>query len=400
MAPLYPPVPLPVNQRFLTNPFKNCTLYKTFFSILKKGVFSMWRLITFAFIFISLLGSVYVAFRFHKLDFVKALARRHPILAWLLSFSPLAVSACFLLFNTFTFATVLIHFVVIWAISDLVGLLIRKLSRRAFRRYYAGLAALAATVIWLSAGWFCAHHVFLTRYTFTSDKLAAPLRVALVADSHLGITQNGQTFARELERLEKEHPDALLLAGDFVDDDSSKEDMLAACDALGRFSAPVCFIYGNHDKGYYRYRNFSTRELADALQRNNVTLLEDAAALLREDVYIIGRQDRTAWGRASMPVLTADLDAAKYMILLDHQPNDYANEAAAQVDLVLSGHTHGGHIFPTGQIGLLIGANDRRYGTEKRGVTQFVVTSGISGWAVPFKTGCWSETVIIDIIPE
>ena len=329
----------------------------------------MWRLITFAFIFISLLGPVYVAFRFHKLDFVKALARRHPILAWLLSFSPLAVSACFLLFNTFTFATVLINFVVIWAISDLVGLLIRKLSRRAFRRYYAGLAALAATVIWLSAGWFCAHHVFLTRYTFTSDKLAAPLRVALVADSHLGITQNGQTFARELERLKKEHPDALLLAGDFVDDDSSKEDMLAACDALGRFSAPVCFIYGNHDKGYYRYRNFSTRELADALLRNNVTLLEDAAALLREDVYIIG-------------------------------PNDYANEAAAQVDLVLSGHTHGGHIFPTGQIGLLIGANDRRYGTEKRGDTQFVVTSGISGWAVPFKTGCWSETVIIDIIPE
>ena len=53
-----------------------------------------------------------------------------------------------------------------------------------------------------------------------------------------------------------------------------------------------------------------------------------------------------------------------------------------------------------GQIGLLMGSNDRRYGTEKRGNTQFVVTSGISGWAVPFKTGCWSETVIIDIIPE
>lgn len=360
----------------------------------------MWRLITFAFISISLLGAVYVAFRFHKLDFVKALARRHPVLAWLLSFSPLAVSACFLAFNTFTFATVLIHFVVVWGISDLVGLLIRKISRRTFRRYYAGLAALTVTVLWLSVGWFCAHHVFLTRYTFTSDKLIAPLRVALVADSHLGITQNGRTFAQELDRLARENPDALLLAGDFVDDDSSKEDMRSACDALGRFPAPVYFIYGNHDKGYYSYRNFTTQELVDALERNHVVILEDASTLLREDVYIIGRQDRTARGRATMPVLTADLDTARYMILLDHQPNDYANEAAAQVDLVLSGHTHGGHIFPTGQIGLLIGANDRRYGTEKRGDTQFVVTSGISGWAVPFKTGCWSETVIIDIIPE
>ena len=360
----------------------------------------MWRLLTFAFISISLLGSVYVAFRFHKLDFVKALARRHPVLAWLLSFSPLAVSACFLLFNTFTFAVVLIHFVVIWAISDLIGFIIRKCTRRTFRHYYAGMAALAVTVVWLSAGWFCAHHVFLTRYTFTSDKLTAPVRVALVADSHLGITQNGQTFAKELERLEREHPDVLLLAGDFVDDDTSREDMLAACDALGRFSAPVYFIYGNHDKGYYSYRNFTTRELVEALEQNSVVLLEDAAALLREDVYIIGRQDRTAWGRASMTDLTAGLDAAKYMILLDHQPNDYANEAAANVDLVLSGHTHGGHIFPTGQIGLLIGTNDCRYGAQTRGSTQFVVTSGISGWAVPFKTGCWSETVIIDILPE
>ena len=360
----------------------------------------MWRLFAFALIFISLLGAVYVALRCHPLDFVRALSRRHPVLAWLLCLSPLAVSACFLTFNTFTAAIVLIQFVIIWAVADLVGLLIRLLARRKFRRYYAGLSALIVTVVWLSVGWFCAHHVVLTHYTFTSDKLTAPIRVALVADSHLGITQNGVTFTCDMERLAQENPDALLLAGDFVDDDSSREDMLAACDALGRFPAPVYFIYGNHDKGYFNYRNFSNQELEDALQRNNVIILEDASVLFRDDLYIIGRQDRTARGRASMPALTAGLDVSKYMILLDHQPNDYANEAASGVDLVLSGHTHGGHIFPAGQIGLLMGANDRRYGTEKRGDTQFVVTSGISGWAVPFKTGCWSENVIIDILPK
>ena len=91
---------------------------------------------------------------------------------------------------------------------------------------------------------------------------------------------------------------------------------------------------------------------------------------------------------------------ARYTVLLDHQPNDYANEAVPPVDLVLSGHTHGGHIFPAGQIGLLTGANDRRYGTERRGDTDFVVTSGISGWAIPFKTGTWSEYVVIDVLPE
>ena len=98
-----------------------------------------------------------------------------------------------------------------------------------------------------------------------------------------------------------------------------------------------------------------------------------------------------------MDALTSGLDVSKYMIVLDHQPNDYANEADSPVDLVLSGHTHGGHIYPAGAFGLLIGANDRVYGTELRKGTRFVVTSGISGWAIPFKTGCFSEYLVIDI---
>ncbi|MBQ9188951.1 MAG: metallophosphoesterase, partial [Clostridia bacterium] len=87
-------------------------------------------------------------------------------------------------------------------------------------------------------------------------------------------------------------------------------------------------------------------------------------------------------------------------VMLDHQPNDYAAEAAAGMDLVLSGHTHGGHIFPAGQIGLWIGANDFLYGTTRIGQTDFVVTSGISGWAIPFKTGTFSEYVVIDLVPK
>jgi hypothetical protein len=67
------------------------------------------------------------------------------------------------------------------------------------------------------------------------------------------------------------------------------------------------------------------------------------------------------------------------------------------VDLVLSGHTHGGHLFPIGPISIRLGMNDLVYGTEKRGDVTFLVTSGISGWAIPFKTGTFSEYVVIDI---
>ena len=116
----------------------------------------------------------------------------------------------------------------------------------------------------------------------------------------------------------------------------------------------------------------------------------------------VGVTDATVIQRhlADMLTLTAGLDADRYMLVLDHQPNAYAEEAAAGADLVLSGHSHGGHLFPMGQIGLLMGANDRFYGTETRGSTHFVVTSGISGWGVPIKTGCASEVVLIDILPQ
>ena len=129
----------------------------------------------------------------------------------------------------------------------------------------------------------------------------------------------------------------------------------------------------------------------------HVTILEDASVLVDDRFYVTGRQDRTVANRAGASDLTRDLDPDHYIIMLDHQPNDYANEAASGADLVLSGHTHGGHIFPAGLIGRLMGANDRTYGLEQRDRTAFIVTSGISGWAIPFKTGTFSEYVVIHV---
>lgn len=69
----------------------------------------------------------------------------------------------------------------------------------------------------------------------------------------------------------------------------------------------------------------------------------------------------------------------------------------ARADLVLSGHTHGGQLFPFNQIGKWVGAVDLVYGREKRSNTDFIVTSGISDWAIKFKTGTRSEYVVINV---
>ena len=112
---------------------------------------------------------------------------------------------------------------------------------------------------------------------------------------------------------------------------------------------------------------------------------------------MVGRQDKEVKDRIDAITLTKDLDKNKYIIMLDHQPNDYDNETMSGADLVLSGHTHGGQLIPLGQFGLLLGSNDKIYGMEKRDNTTFIVNSGISDWAIKFKTGTVSEYVVIDV---
>lgn len=351
----------------------------------------------------ALAGMWYLVSRFHKFQVIKRVAERSRVLSWIFAVIPVAAIACFAFIGITALVVIILHLVLIWLLCDLAAYIIKKVRGKQFKYNYQGIAAIVITAVYLSIGWYFAHHVYQTNYTFYTDKDIGgdSIRVVAIADSHIGMTLDGEDFAEQMERVQQTNPDVVVIVGDFVDDDTETDDMIEACRALGGLDTKygVYFVYGNHDNGYYRYRNFTSQELRTALTENNVTILEDESVLIDGRFYLIGRKDRSIPGRSAAADLTDKLDSSKYRIMLDHQPNDYAGEESANVDLVLSGHTHGGHIFPAGLIGLAMGANDKVYGTEQRGNTTFVVTSGISGWGIPFKTGAISEYVVIDILP-
>lgn len=348
-----------------------------------------------------LCGAWYLVARILRFSFLTRLNETRPGLALLAAVGCLVPAALFYLINVETFVVVFLHLVIFFLLCDGVGALINRLRRKKPARYTAGYVAVALTVLVLGAGWFFAHHIYETDYTFKTDKSLPDggLRVVAISDSHLGLTLDGQDFAKLCDRVNALSPDAVVLVGDFVDDDTKKADMLRAARALGELETTcgVYFVYGNHDNGYFNYRDFSPDELRDALTSNGVTILEDRRVLLGGSVWLVGRQDRSVPDRAEAADLTAGLDGSDYVILLDHQPNDYDSEALCGADLVLSGHTHGGHIFPLGPLSLVLGINDNVYGVQERGDTVFLVTSGVSGWAVPFKTCAVSEFAVIDI---
>lgn len=369
----------------------------------------MWQYLIMFLLAAALASVAYLTGRFYKFAWTRTLSGGRRWLRVLLSAAPVALilGVAWLTMGMFNAIVVLLHLVVIWALCDLVNFIITKVRKTAPRCYYAGVLALVVTAAYLSVGWFLAHNVWSTHYALTTTKDLGRLRVALIADSHVGTTFDGAGFGKWLEKLQAESPDVVVVAGDFVDDDTSLADMVSACRALGRLDGQVpygvYYVFGNHDKGYYdpAYRGYDGAELLAQLEQNGVTVLQDESVLIDERFYLIGRQDRLEEQRGGerlpMEALTAPLDPEKYWIVLDHQPQDFDAQAEVGADLVLSGHTHGGWLFPMTVLNRYTAADDLTYGHETRGDTDFIVTSGISDWAMQFKTGCKSEYVIVDI---
>ena len=419
----------------------------------------MWYFFIAAAGLVALLASIYLWTRFRKFVIVQRLSGGNKWLAALLSALPVIVLIIWAKYDPVNAVTAGVHLAFFWMASDALGWVIRQIraARSVGERdhilnaedssgpgkkpddlqkdplqeeplqkqnagiqgragthspaleiqprrqhiYWQGILALAVTVVYLGIGVYLDYNVWETDYTiFTEKDLGMEtLRVVQISDSHLGTTFGGEGFAKHLARIQETKPDLVVLTGDYVDDDSTREDMIRSSQALGEINATygVYFIFGNHDEGYFHYRDFTGREMVEELEKNGVVVLEDETVQITDRINLIGRKDRSVPERLSAAQLMENLDPSCYNILLDHQPHDFNNEAEAGFDLVLCGHTHGGQMFPVGITGELSGANDKTYGLEQRKDTVFIVNSGISDWAFKFKTATRSEFGVIDI---
>ena len=142
----------------------------------------------------------YLVSRVHRFRFSLALARGRRGWSWVIS--ALAVllpsAAIWLAWGYMNAIICLLHLALFWLLSDALFALLKRLHGKPWRRYYAGLTALLLTAAYLSAGWVQAHHVWQTDYVIRTDKPVGTLRVALLADSHMGTTFHADGFARPL----------------------------------------------------------------------------------------------------------------------------------------------------------------------------------------------------------
>ena len=172
------------------------------------------------------------------------------------------------------------------------------------------------------------------------------LSLVVVSDLHLGTLIGERWLAARIEQIDALRPDAVLIAGDLVDSDL--DGALALQPVLRRLRAPlgVWCVLGNHD--VYA----GTRRVVDFAEGAGVTVLRNRAVELAPGLRLAGIDDPATLRRGA----TADHrlrdalagTAGGATILLSHTPDSHTAEeaAAAGVGLMLSGHTHGGQIWP------------------------------------------------------
>ncbi len=90
-----------------------------------------------------------------------------------------------------------------------------------------------------------------------------------------------------------------------------------------------------------------------------------------------------------------DIDRSRFIIVADHQPVGAEENAAAGVDLELSGHTHAGQIFPIGYFTEVSGGMN--YGEYQEGDCRVIVSSGTTGWGFPIRTQGKCEYVVVHL---
>lgn len=326
---------------------------------------------------------------------------KNKYLSWVCAFIPTLLFIIGLYLDFINAIVVDLHLLLIIAFVKFLFFIIKKILKKEINEYIPFIIGILITTIIMCNAYYNTYNVVETKYDVYTDKNIETnnFRIVQISDAHLGNTMNGKEFAKHMENIAKLEPDVVVVTGDFIDDDTLYNDFVDAATALGNVKTKygVYFIYGNHDKGYYNSRSYNEEDIKNILNKNNVKILEDSYVELSNNIILIGRKDAEVKNRIKIQDLVNKLDKQKYLIVLDHQPNDFENETKSCVDLVLSGHTHGGQVFPVGQFGVLIGANDKIYGIEKRNNTTFIVNSGIGCWGLKFKTGTQSEYVVIDV---
>ncbi len=261
----------------------------------------------------------------------------------------------------------------------------------------AGIAIVFLSILISAYATFQAFSMTVVPVTIKIKNVKNTLKIAHLSDMHVGVFRDMNYLQRVADSVNKLNVDAVFINGDLVDGKNDvKEDIFKP---LANFNAPVYFIAGNHD--YYA----GLENIVSILKRLNVVFLFNQSVVIK-GIQITGldfmKADNKSTGIIPIKNKTIKeimseikLDKKLPQVLFHHSPMGEQYIENAGIDLMVSGHTHGGQMFPMtilGKIGYVV---NKGLGNYKN--MQIYVSQGVGTFGPPMRLGTFGEITEITI---
>lgn len=264
-----------------------------------------------------------------------------------------------------------------------------------------GLAALAVWTAWGNTA------LELNTYTVQSDRLPVAFnnyRIAQVSDLHND--EMGEGNEKLLSVLRNASPDIIVITGDLIDSRRTNIDVALHFATEAMKIAPCYYVTGNHEARISAYDR-----LREGLTETGVVVLEDEKVYIQKDgesIAVLGVADPSFCAdfmASEAETVGRGLDGLveenRYTVLLSHRPELFEVYRDKGLDLVFSGHAHGGQ-FRLPFVGGLAAPDQGLFpkydaGLYKEGNTNMIVSRGIGNSLFPFRFNNRPEVVLTEL---
>lgn len=246
--------------------------------------------------------------------------------------------------------------------------------------------------------WWENNALVVSEYTFVTEEIGESVngfRIVQISDLHnkrFGKNQN-----RLIERLKECNPDIIVITGDLVD--SSHTDIEKAMEFVeGAVKlAPVYYVTGNHEKWLEE-----EEQLLEQLERAGVNCLMNRTEIItvqETSLYLLGLDDANLLDDTLNGLVAKTEDG--FTLLLAHEPQNLFRYSACGMDLVLSGHAHGGQ-FRLPFVGGVVAPDQGFFpeytaGLYKDGNTSMIVSRGLGNSIIPIRIFNRPEIVCVEL---
>ncbi|WKN46847.1 metallophosphoesterase [Nocardioides sp. Arc9.136] len=285
------------------------------------------------------------------------------------------------------------------ALLAVAALVLRLLRRPAGRerllRVGTPLVVVLALVV-MAVGAVVAQRPRATSYDIGSAAVPAGwdgARIVLLTDLHVGVVHGEAWTRRVVDLVNEQRPDLVVLGGDLVD---GRERWTGPdLDPLADLQAPlgVLAVSGNHE-----IESGDAPAYLDRLDRLGIDVLRNERVVLTrggDPLVVAGVHDEIGTGALEPDPATA-LGGTRpddYVVYVAHEPRQLV--AGAGVDLQLSGHTHGGQIWPFGWLVPL--QQPTTAGVDRVDGVTVVTSRGVGTSGPPVRTGAAPEVTVVTL---